>query len=59
MKGVMTLSAIQTPILIIGSSRSSSDSTCSATKPSLAGWSQMMDVCNKAHDGFGTTHMFQ
>ena len=59
MKGVMTLSAIQTPILIIGSFlvlflglNMLGDGSISA------GWSQMMSVCNAAHDGFGTTHMF-
>ena len=59
MKGVMTLSAIQTPILIIGSFlvlflglNMLGDGSISA------GWSEMMKVCNAAHDGFGTTHMF-
>ena len=59
MKGVMTLSAIQTPILIIGSFLVlflglSMLGDGSITK----GWSEMMAVCNQAHDGFGTTHMF-
>jgi SSS family solute:Na+ symporter len=59
MKGVMTLSTIQTPILIIGSFlvlflglNMLGDGSISA------GWSEMMRVCNAAHDGFGTTHMF-
>ena len=59
MKGVMTLSAIQTPILIIGSFlvlflglNMLGDGSISA------GWAEMMKVCNAAHDGFGTTHMF-
>ena len=59
MKGVMTLSAIQTPILIIGSFlvlflglNMLGDGSISA------GWGEMMKVCNAAHDGFGTTHMF-
>ena len=59
MKGVMTLSAIQTPILIVGSFlvlflglNMLGDGSISA------GWAEMMKVCNAAHDGFGTTHMF-
>jgi SSS family solute:Na+ symporter len=59
MKGVMTLSAIQTPILIIGSFlvlflglNMLGDGSISA------GWGEMMRVCKAAHDGFGTTHMF-
>ena len=59
MKGVMTLSAIQTPILIIGSFLVLFLGLNMLGDGSIAaGWSQMMDVCNKAHDGFGTTHMF-
>ena len=59
MKGVMTLSAIQTPILIIGSFlvlflglNMLGDGSISA------GWGEMIRVCKAAHDGFGTTHMF-
>lgn len=59
MKGVMTLSAIQTPILIIGSflvlflglAALGGGSVCE-------GWTQMMDACSKMHNGYGTTHMF-
>ncbi len=59
MKGVMTLSAIQTPILIIGSFLVLFLGLNMLGDGSIAaGWSQMMDVCDKAHDGFGTTHMF-
>ena len=59
MKGVMTLSAIQTPILIIGSFLVLFLGLHLLGDGSIAeGWSQMMAVCNAAHDGFGTTHMF-
>ena len=59
MKGVMTLSAIQTPILIIGSFLVLFLGLSMLGDGSITeGWSQMMAVCNAAHDGFGTTHMF-
>ena len=59
MKGVMTLSAIQTPILIIGSFLVLFLGLSMLGNGNIVeGWSQMMDVCNAAHDGFGTTHMF-
>ena len=59
MKGVMTLSAIQTPILIIGSFLVLFLGLSMLGNGSIAeGWEQMMAVCNAAHDGFGTTHMF-
>lgn len=59
MKGVMTLSAIQTPILIIGSFLVLFLGLSMLGDGSISeGWSQMMVVCNAAHDGFGTTHMF-
>ena len=59
MKGVMTLSAIQTPILIIGSFLVLFLGLSMLGNGSIAeGWTQMMAVCNAAHDGFGTTHMF-
>ena len=59
MKGVMTLSTIQTPILIIGSFLVLFLGLSALGGGNIAeGWSAMMDVCNKAHDGFGTTHMF-
>ena len=59
MKGVMTLSAIQTPILIIGSFLVLFLGLHLLGDGNIAeGWSQMMAACNAAHDGFGTTHMF-
>ncbi len=59
MKGVMTLSAIQTPILIVGSFLVLFLGLNILGNGSItAGWSTMMDVCNAAHNGFGTTHMF-
>ena len=59
MKGVMTLSAIQTPILIIGSFLVLFLGLSMLGNGSITeGWEQMMAVCNAAHDGFGTTHMF-
>ena len=59
MKGVMTLSAIQTPILIIGSFLVLFLGLSMLGDGSIsAGWSQMMEVCRGAHEGFGTTHMF-
>ena len=59
MKGVMTLSTIQTPILIIGSFLVLFLGLNMLGDGSItAGWSEMMRVCNAAHDGFGTTHMF-
>ena len=59
MKGVMTLSTIQTPILIIGSFLVLFLGLSMLGDGSItAGWAEMMRVCNEAHDGFGTTHMF-
>lgn len=59
MKGVMTLSAIQTPILIIGSFLVLFLGLHMLGDGSIThGWEEMMAVCNAAHDGFGTTHMF-
>jgi len=59
MKGVMTLSAIQTPILIIGSFLVLFLGLYILGDGSItSGWSNMMNACNAAHDGFGTTHMF-
>ena len=59
MKGVMTLSAIQTPILIIGSFLVLFLGLSMLGDGNIAaGWSEMMRVCDAAHDGFGTTHMF-
>ena len=59
MKGVMTLSTIQTPILIVGSFLVLFLGLNMLGDGSItAGWSEMMKACNAAHDGFGTTHMF-
>ena len=59
MKGVMTLSTIQTPILIIGSFLVLFLGLATLGDGSIvAGWQQMKSVCDAAHDGFGTTHMF-
>ena len=59
MKGVMTLSAIQTPILIIGSFLVLFLGLAALGGGSIAeGWTAMMDYCGQLHDGYGTTHMF-
>ena len=59
MKGVMTLSSIQTPILIIGSFLVLFLGLATLGGGSIgAGWSNMMDFCSQLHDGYGTTHMF-
>ncbi len=59
MKGVMTLSAIQTPILIIGSFLVLFLGLGILGDGSISdGWDNMMAACNEAHNGFGTTHMF-
>lgn len=59
MKGVMTLSAIQTPILIIGSFLVLFLGLATLGGGSIAeGWTKMMEVCGSMHDGYGTTHMF-
>ncbi len=59
MKGVMTLSAIQTPILIIGSFLVLFLGLAALGDGSIAqGWTNMMDYCGQLHDGYGTTHMF-
>ncbi len=59
MKGVMTLSAVQTPILIIGSFLVLFLGLAALGGGSISdGWTAMMDVCTKMHDGYGTTHMF-
>ena len=59
MKGVMTLSAIQTPILIIGSFLVLFLGLAALGGGSISdGWAAMMDYCGKLHDGHGTTHMF-
>ena len=59
MKGVMTLSAIQTPILIIGSFLVLFLGLAALGGGSIAeGWSNMMAYCDQLHVGYGTTHMF-
>ena len=59
MKGVMTMSAIQTPILIIGSFLVLFLGLYALGHGSIVeGWTTMMDYCRSLHDGYGTTHMF-
>lgn len=59
MKGVMTLSSIQTPILIIGSFLVLFLGLAALGGGSITGgWTQMMDYCNQLNNGYGTTHMF-
>lgn len=59
MKGVMTLSSIQTPILIIGSFLVLFLGLNLLGNGSItAGWSAMMDNARQMHDGFGINHMF-
>ena len=59
MKGVMTMSAIQTPILIIGSFLVLFLGLSALGDGSItAGWSNMMTYCGHLHNGYGTTHMF-
>ena len=59
MKGVMTLSAIQTPILIIGSFLVLFLGLAALGDGSIAGgWDQMMTYCSQLNNGYGKTHMF-
>ena len=59
MKGVMTMSTIQTPILIIGSFLVLFLGLSALGGGSIAeGWTNMMNYCETLHDGYGTTHMF-
>ena len=59
MKGVMTLSSIQTPILIIGSFLVLFLGLSALGGGNIAeGWTSMMDYCGKLNNGYGTTHMF-
>ncbi|MCQ2237407.1 MAG: sodium:solute symporter [Bacteroidales bacterium] len=59
MKGVMTLSTIQTPILIIGSFLVLFLGLSALGNGSITeGWTSMMDFCGKLNNGYGTTHMF-
>lgn len=59
MKGVMTLSAIQTPILIIGSFLVLFLGLAALGDGSIIeGWSQMMAHARGMNGGFGANHMF-
>lgn len=59
MKGVMTLSSIQTPILIIGSFLVLILGLNLLGDGSIAaGWTAMMDNARAMHDGYGINHMF-
>jgi len=59
MKGVMTLSTIQTPILIIGAFLVLFLGLGALGDGSITqGWQNMMDACRAAHDGYGTNPMF-
>ena len=59
MKGVMTMSSIQTPILIIGSFLVLFLGLSALGGGSIVeGWGNMMEYCRQLHDGYGTTHMF-
>ncbi|MGI6232566.1 MAG: sodium:solute symporter [Prevotella sp.] len=59
MKGVMTMSAIQTPILIIGSFLVLFLGLATLGDGSITqGWTNMMNYCSQLHNGYGTTHMF-
>ena len=59
MKGVMTLSSIQTPILIIGSFLVLFLGLNLLGDGSItAGWSAMMDNARAMHEGYGINHMF-
>ncbi|MCD8303113.1 MAG: sodium:solute symporter [Prevotellaceae bacterium] len=59
MKGVMTLSSIQTPILIIGSFLVLFLGLAALGGGSItSGWSNMMNYCGQLNNGYGTTHMF-
>ncbi len=59
MKGVMTMSKIQTPILIIGSFLVLFLGLAALGAGNIGdGWANMMDYASKAHDGYGINHMF-
>lgn len=59
MKGVMTMSAIQTPILIIGSFLVLILGLLALGQGNIAdGWGNMMDYARNAHEGYGINHMF-
>ena len=59
MKGVITMSSIQTPILIIGAFLVLFLGLSTLGGGSIVeGWQNMMEYCRQLHDGYGTTHMF-
>ncbi len=59
MKGVMKLSTIQTPILIVGSFAVLFLGLAMLGGGSISeGWTSMMEFCGKLNNGHGTTHMF-
>lgn len=59
MKGVMTISTIQTPILIVGSFLVLFLGLAALGSGSIVdGWNNMIAFSSAAHDGFGTNHMF-
>ncbi len=59
MKGVMSMSAIQTPILIIGAFLVLFLGLFTLGEGSISqGWANMMDFARQAHDGYGINHMF-
>ncbi|MBP1662978.1 MAG: sodium solute transporter superfamily [Bacteroidetes bacterium] len=59
MKGVMTLSAIQTPILIIGSFLVLFLGLSALGDGNIGqGWSAMIDYSKSLSNGYGTNHMF-
>ena len=59
MKGVMTLSTIQTPILVIGSFLVLFLGLATLGGGSIGeGWTSMMNYCDQLNNGYGTTHMF-
>ncbi len=59
MKGVMSMSAIQTPILIVGAFLVLFLGLFTLGEGSISqGWANMMDFARQAHDGYGINHMF-
>ena len=59
MKGVMTMSAIQTPILIIGSFLVLFLGLATLGNGSISqGWENMIAFSSGLHEGYGTNHMF-
>ncbi|MDO4461895.1 MAG: sodium/solute symporter [Bacteroidia bacterium] len=64
MKGVMKLSTIQTPILIVGSflvlflGLSLLGGVGGDYGSISAGWDRMMEFCGNLNNGYGTTHIF-